>query len=184
LIRKTVGFYRDKKKRIRPITRGCGKRGFKIRQKTLVEYGFPKVKTKMRLGSKKELISNLSRKPVLNVWYTNDRIALLYDGERLSNTIKIQCSEPWVGSWDKSGRPVIYIDNNVPEKYRESLAIHETVEKYVAEKYHLDPNVEAHEVAEAVEKRWFVKKYGRKEWDEYSKVVERIHRKELSKIGV
>jgi nicotinamidase-related amidase len=89
-----------------------------------------------------------------------------------------------VGSWDKSGRPVIYIDNDVPDKYRESLAIHETVEKYVAEKYHLDPNAEGHEVAEAVEKRWFIKKYGRKEWDEYSKVVERIHRKELSKIGV
>jgi GNAT superfamily N-acetyltransferase len=74
----------------------------------------------------------------------------------------------------------VYIDNDLPERYRKSISVHESVEKYLVERYGLDPNAEAHEVAEQVEKRWFLENYPMKEWEEYSKIVERIHRKELT----
>jgi hypothetical protein len=155
-----------------------------VLQKRLVDFGFPKARITSALKSKEKLAKILAKKPVKDVWYTGKHISLNYDGEHLSNIIKVLRHEEWVGSWDKKGRPIIYIDDDVPKKYRPSLAVHETVEKYLWERYRLDPNAEGHEIAEEVEKRWFLKNFSKKEWDEYSKIVERIHRKEMAYLGI
>jgi hypothetical protein len=155
--------------------------GSDVVQKRLTDFGFPKVRTTFVLKSREKLAENLAKKAVKDVWYTGKRIRLNFDDEYLSNTIKVLKHEEWVGSWDKKGRPIVYIDDDVPEKFRPSLAIHETVEKYLWERYRLDPNAEGHEVAEEVEKRWFLKNLGtKKDWEDYSKLVERIHRKEMA----
>ena len=54
------------------------------------------------------------------------------------------------------------------------------MEKYFAEKG-LDPNVEAHEKAEALEKRVFLSERSAAEWDEYMQVVDRIHGESMRK---
>jgi len=51
---------------------------------------------------------------------------------------------------------------------------------YIRDKhYGLDPNAEGHEVAEEVERKWFLRNYTQKEWEEYGKLAERIHRAEM-----
>jgi hypothetical protein len=153
--------------------------GSDVIQKKLTHFGFPVIQNKLKFKSKEELAKELSRKSVSNVWYTGDRISLTFDGERISNKISVVQHEVWTGSWSRK-RPVVYIDNDVPEKLRKSLAIHESVEKYLKEKYGLDPNNEAHFAAEDIERREFLRQHSQKEWDEYSKIAEIVHRKELS----
>jgi len=153
--------------------------GSDVIQKKLTHFGFPAIQDKLKFKSKEELAKELSKKPVSDVWFTGDRIRLTFDEERISNKVNVVKHEQWVGSFSRK-RPVVYIDNDVPGKYRRSLTIHETIEKYLSEKYGLDPNNEAHFAAEEIERREFLKSHSQREWEEYSNITEQIHRKELS----
>lgn len=134
------------------------------------------------------LAKRMARKPVLMRYYVSPEgygsdqfgmIQFYYDGAFLSNAVRLVTHDKWVGSWDKS-KPWIYIDDDVPPKYWKSLAIHESVEKYLKEKYGLDENAEGHEASEEVERRRFCKESKcPADWDEYSKIVERVHRAEM-----
>jgi hypothetical protein len=123
------------------------------------------------------LAQELAEEPVRNVSYTPKSISLTFNGETITNKIKVVKHESWVGSWSRK-KAEIYIDDDLPEEWRETIAVHETVEKYLRERYGLDENAEGHEAAEEVERRNFLKTHSQKEWEEYMQIVERIHRKE------
>jgi hypothetical protein len=129
------------------------------------------------------LAKKLSKQAVKNVVYTGTKILLTFNGERLCNEVCIVAHNPWVASWDKK-QPIVIIHEALPEKWHESSSIHETVEKYAWERYGLDPNAEGHEMAEVVEHKRFLEKRSEKEWEDYSRTVERIHRQELNKLQV
>jgi len=147
--------------------------------KDVLSYSFPK--RSLRL-SREEIVKKLLKKKITNIQYTKDRITLKFDGKILSNEIVIKEHEPWTGSWDRY-QPIVYIDNDIPEKFRETESIHETLEKYGAEEYGLDPDVEGHEFAETAEFMLYTEMHpdtAEKDWIEYGKIVERVHRKEMA----
>jgi hypothetical protein len=120
---------------------------------------------------------------VKNVKFHKDKVSLEFDGEKMENKIVVVPNELWVGSWFRH-KPVVVIDNDVPEQFRPSLAVHETIEKYVCQRYGLDSNAEGHELAEEVERRWFMQQgHTEDDWAEYSKIIERIHRKEFERVA-
>jgi len=140
-----------------------------------------------RKVDREALAKRMARKPAdvyeptfrLPVPYLEGTIQVMYDGEVLTNAIEVIPHDKWVGSWDKTQR-IVYIDDDLPKKYWKSLAVHESVEKYLREKYGLDENAEGHEAAEEVERRRFCKESKcPADWDEYSKIVERVHRAEM-----
>jgi len=110
--------------------------------------------------------------------YSPNRITVTFDGEVLSNRVKIVPHEAWVGSYSKNSSEV-YVDDDVPQRFRRSMAIHETVEKYLKERYGLSDLYEGHEYADEIERRWHLKNLGSMSWENYSAVVERVHRKEV-----
>jgi hypothetical protein len=126
------------------------------------------------------LAQELAEEPVRNVSYTPDRISLTFNGETITNKIVIVPHESWVGSFSRK-KAEIYIDNDLPTEWREFISVHETIEKYLRERYGLDPNAEGHETAEAIEKAYWLKSRSESEWQQYNNVVEIIHRKELKK---
>jgi len=113
------------------------------------------------------------------VAYSPDRIEVEFAGEIISNRIEVLAHVVWSASWDRT-RNVVYIDDDVPVKWRKYLALHETLEKRFVEKG-LDP-IAAHEKAEALEKLVFLSERSLAEWDEYMQIVDRIHRKEYEKV--
>jgi len=137
------------------------------------------------------IAKKMMTEPITNVKYSPavgpypGKISFDFDGQRITNKIEIVPHEPWVGSWDQN-RSVVYVQKNVPEKNRQHLSMHESVEKYLHDDYGLSDMAEGHEAAEEIERRWFVKNVGTEdEWrHDYTPVVEKIHREELEKIGV
>jgi hypothetical protein len=119
-------------------------------------------------------------RPVKIVAYSPDRIEVEFAGELLSNRIEVLPHVVWGGSFSRTENAV-YIDDNMPLQWRKYLALHETLERNFAEKG-LDPNVEGHEKAEALEKRVFLSEHSPAEWNEYMQIVDRIHRKEYEKV--
>ena len=124
--------------------------------------------------------SIMARSMVKIVSYSPKKIEVEFAGELLSNNIEVLPHVVWSASWDRT-RNVVYIDDDVPVQLRKYLALHETLEKHFAEKG-LDPNVEGHEKAEALEKRVFLNERSPAEWNEYMQIVDRIHRREYEKV--
>lgn len=124
------------------------------------------------------LVKQLVHSPIRDVRFDGNRISLTFDGVLLSNRVVIVPHERWVASWSTTEN-IVYIDDDVPVKYHQSLAVHETIEKYLKERYRLDPDAEGHEASEEIERRFFLRTRSAEEWDDYAKIVERIHRKEL-----
>lgn len=116
---------------------------------------------------------------VSNVGFQNGLVTVeMNDGTVLSNQIEVVPHEEWVGAWDK-GKPVIYIDDDLPDQYRMSIAVHEAVEKFLAEKLKLNAMDIGHDIAENIEKEWFMDTYKEPAlWDQYTRLVAKVHRKE------
>jgi len=130
-----------------------------------------------------EPITNVKYRPASGP-YTGE-ISLNFDGQRITNKIEVVAHEPWVGAWDKD-KQVVYIQKDMPEKFRKHLALHESVEKYLHDDYGLSDMAEGHEAAEEIERKWFIQNVGTEdEWKhDYTPIVEKIHREELERIGV
>lgn len=118
---------------------------------------------KMRHGKKKYtryLIKSLLREKVKNVKITDKWISLEYDGEKIKNEIVIRKHECYVGTWAKRNDR-IFIDNDLKtKKDRDAVAFHETIEKFVTQKYGLDEDTDAHRIANEKEKEYFEKSGG------------------------
>jgi hypothetical protein len=133
----------------------------------------------MSSNLKERLAKKLSHAPIGSVYYDGHEITVNFDGQVLSNKVVVLEHEKWVGSWNRS-EPVVYIDDDVPMEFRKYVAFHESVEKYLKEKYGLSDLAEGHEITEQVEKRYFLRKHSVEDWEEYSRIVERVHRKEMA----
>jgi len=130
----------------------------------------------------KRKIEELQRMEVKNVSFDAGKVKFEFDGSLIENEVKVVEHEVWVGSHHRKV-PIVYVDNDVPPKYVPSLCIHEAVEKYVGQRYGLSTNAEGHELAEDVERRFFLKQgLTEADWEEYAKVAERIHREEFDYI--
>jgi hypothetical protein len=110
--------------------------------------------------------------------YDGKTIVVDFGGETLRKEIEVVPHEVWVGSWENPDDKV-RIDDDLPEDWRESTALHETLEEHFKEDYGLDPILEGHELAEEMERNWFLRKHSKEEWDAYSRIVDRVHRLEL-----
>lgn len=101
---------------------------------------------------KKQLIKELSSKKISHVKFKNNFISLVYDNKKLKNNI-VRRREKLVANWSRISRR-IYCDKNVKEEDILPLLVHETIEKYVTEKYKLDVDKESHKIAQAIERRF------------------------------
>lgn len=100
-------------------------------------------------------------------------ISFRFDGETIANRIKLMPDKDIaekVGRWANNA-DVVFASDHVPHKYLKSLAVHESIEKYLKECYGLDENAEGHDIAEAVEKKLFLKSRPIEEWKDYGKHV-------------
>ncbi|MDI6826563.1 MAG: hypothetical protein QMD36_05285 [Candidatus Aenigmarchaeota archaeon] len=137
---------------------------------------------KIRLRKKRftrYLIKSLMREKVKNVKIKNDWISLEYDGEKIKNKIVIKRHEWFVGSWAKT-RDKVYIDDDLKgKKNRDAIAVHEVIEKFVAQKYGLDEDTDAHKIATEKEREYFEKIGGN--WRSHQMKVTRVWMREGKK---
>lgn len=102
--------------------------------------------------NREELIEKLSKLKVSKVVFKNNHISLVFDGHHLKNKV-IKRHTSLIGNWSRKQRAVYY----EPDLKKEDIIpilVHETVEKYITEKYGLDVDKESHKIAEAVERRF------------------------------
>jgi len=128
-------------------------------------------------AKKRDLVKRLSNLNVSNVRFDGQTISLNYDGHVLHNRVRALTCEPWVGHWNRQHN-IVYYDDDMGRNLRQvqSLAVHETIEKYVCQRYGLNSDAEGHYVAEMVER-----KYARKlgiDLRDYEWRTEFVHRKE------
>lgn len=105
---------------------------------------------------KKEIIKKLSKLKVSNVVFKDNWISLTFDGHHLKNKA-VKKRTGVVGDWSRKSNEVYY----EPYLKREDIVpilVHETVEKFVTEKYGLDVDKESHKIAEAVERNFIASK--------------------------
>jgi hypothetical protein len=100
---------------------------------------------------------------------SDGKISFNFDGTRINNLIRIVQKDERVGQWDLLGN-ILYVDDNLPSKWLKYIAVHESVEAYLSKKYKLNPDEEAHTLAEDIEHRFFLQQgHGENEWNQYSK---------------
>jgi hypothetical protein len=133
------------------------------------------IKTK-REPSTQTAFERLKRLIPTNVVYKNGVISLRYDNTFISNHVILRKHEPFVGVWHKF-RNDVYVDKDLKTKRDMiAVAVHESVEKYVSKKYGFNPDVEAHHIADAVEKT-YLERLGAK-WDAHQEKVKEVWREE------
>jgi len=126
----------------------------------------------------KNLINLLKRLSITHAYFKSDYvIAYLEDTILPKHRIKIVESEEWVGSWWKERtKNIIRLDNKIRERnWFLSLAIHEVIEKWLMYDsiWKLPYNI-AHPISDTIEKRWHIKKWGLKSWNNYMQRVEQV----------
>lgn len=107
---------------------------------------------KLTPAEKRNIIAGLSSQKVHNVRYRNGYVSMKFDNIRLKNRALMRHS-PTIANWRRK-RNEVYYDESLKKQDILPLLVHETVEKYVALKYSLYTQTEAHKVAVAVEKKF------------------------------
>jgi len=136
---------------------------------------------KLRRGGKfvKYLVKLLKRERVRNVQFGKDWISLEYDEEKIRDKITIRKHEPHVGTWIKV-KDKVCIDDDLKRKVDfKAVALHEAIEKFVAQKYGLSDDFEAHDIANAKEREWLERADG--PWVDHQRRVDKVWRKEGKK---
>jgi hypothetical protein len=130
----------------------------------------------------KRVAARLMRQDVTYVKIKDGIITCKYDGRWHKDAIKIPKHVLWVGDWRRD-KPIVREHPEITRnrKYAICLAVHETIERYVALKYGLPEVREAHIVANAVEYR-LSRRLG-VNWNNYGLWVEIIFRKESARLG-
>jgi hypothetical protein len=129
-----------------------------------------KLPPRISMPSPKNKVSGIS-----NVSFTapisdrDGKISFVFDGTRINNSIRIVQKDERVGQWDLLGN-ILYVDDDLPSKWLKYIAVHESVEAYLSKKYKLNPDAEAHTLAEDIEHRFFLQQgHLENEWAQYSK---------------
>ncbi|MFH1588049.1 MAG: hypothetical protein ABIA76_01785 [Candidatus Diapherotrites archaeon] len=106
--------------------------------------------------NKRSLFRVLRKFPVTNVKFGRKRISFTYLGQKISDKILVEWV-PHVGEWSRKRKEVI-IDSLIEKKHFKkhfhSLCVHEAVEKFIAQKFHLNTDKEAHPIAKFKEKQY------------------------------
>jgi len=123
----------------------------------------------------KELLGRLEEEPISNVKFSKGWISLEYDEKKLKNQIVIERHQKFVGRWDKDIN-AIYLDDDLEGIDMEAVAVHETIEKYVSQKYDLNPYKEAHDIA-TIKEREFIES-NKKSWQSHQLKVAHVWKKE------
>lgn len=116
------------------------------------------------------------------------KVEVRLEGARImpAQVVLIVPHEPWVGSWWKTrDTKKILLDDDAAkeEKYTLSLAVHETVEKWIYETFFKGRPIAkvystCHRIAQNIERNFHKRKWGKKSWEEYSELVDKAYRKE------
>jgi hypothetical protein len=119
---------------------------------------YARVQARRQKALRQAFVKVLMRSPVKQVAFSGNfrKISLTFFGERISHRIVIK-REKYIGAWSRR-RDEIDVDKNVYSrdhmKSFKALCVHEAVEKYVADKFGLHENTEAHQVATLKEKQY------------------------------
>jgi hypothetical protein len=125
------------------------------------------------------LVRILKREKIKNIQFGEDWVSLEYDDERIKYKVAIKKHERFVGSWAKT-KDKVYIDDDLKGKADvKAVALHEAVEKFVAQKYGLSDDFEAHDIANAKEREYLERVDGT--WMEHQIKVNKVWRKEGKK---
>ena len=127
---------------------------------------------------KRALVKRLIKMNALDVKYDGKYLTLRYDRHDIRNRVVMKKHLGWVGHWSHSANTIYYDDDLVNQpKELLSVLVHESIEKYVHDKYDLSDDAEGHYVATMVEQK-FACQIG-VNWDDYNWRVEFIYRKEM-----
>jgi hypothetical protein len=127
---------------------------------------------------KRKLVKRLSAMNALNVKYDGKTISFRYDRNLIRNKVIMKKHLGWVGQWSRTTNTVYYDDDLVNQpKELLCVLIHESIEKYVHDKYGLSDIAEGHYIATMVEQK-FARTSG-VNWEDYNWRVEFISRKEI-----
>ncbi len=127
----------------------------------------------------KYLVRLLKKEKVTNIQFGKDWVSLEYDEEKIKDKIVIKKHEKFVGSWAKT-KDKIYVDDDLKGKIdSKAVALHEAIEKFIAQKYGLSDDFEAHDIANAKEREYLEKVDGT--WMEHQRKVDKVWRKEGKK---
>jgi hypothetical protein len=107
---------------------------------------------KLTASQKRSLIAKLSSKRARFVSVKNGHLSLRFDSHLLRNRI-MRKHDPGIGNWARKHN-VIYYDERLKQPDIMPVLVHESVEKYVAQKYGLHTQSEAHKIAMAAEKNF------------------------------
>lgn len=122
-----------------------------------------------------KLVRRLSTQHASNVKLYNGFISLTFDNRRIRNKV-VKKHERSIAEWSRGKKEVFY-DEHVKKEDILPLLVHETIEKYVTEKYGLDVDTESHKIAQAAERR-FIKRSKHEEWATHEKRIERLWERE------
>ncbi len=122
-----------------------------------------------------ELLGRLEEEPVKNIKFKEGWIHLEYDGTKIKNYIVVEKHQKCIGRWDTQLHAV-YVDDDLDEMSRKAIAVHESIEKYVSQKYDLDPYKEAHDIATIKEREFLEENDG--DWRSHQIKVGLIWKKE------
>jgi hypothetical protein len=102
----------------------------------------------------KRIIGNLKKAKLSDVTFTGKHIKLFLNGKEISYSVKYNKTVKNIGNWGHSlSDNRIFLDKDIPQRYKPQLAVHEAIEQYVSEKHGLK-YPEAHEIAEHFEKQY------------------------------
>ena len=126
----------------------------------------------------KEILAQLEDEPVKNVKFKKNWISLNYDGNNIKNQIIVEKHQEFVGRWDVDIN-IVYVDDDLKGLDMEAIALHETIEKYISQKYDFDPYKESHDIATMKEREYIEKKKGK--WKSHQIKVGKIWKNESKK---
>ncbi len=78
----------------------------------------------------------------------------------------------FVGNWSRQEKEIFYDAHLKDPLEVEAIAIHEAIEKYIAENYGLKVDEQAHKIAQSIEKKWFERH--KRKWVYFSRQVTKI----------
>lgn len=128
---------------------------------------------------KRNIVRRLLKERVFNVQVRGRHIKLLFDKKVLQNKVLIKHKYKYVAGWSKKNNEIFIDDDNLEylkSSQIVSLFVHETVEKYVSQRYDLAEDEEAHLIAELVEYEWA--KNNNVDWEIYDAVTDLIRKKD------
>jgi hypothetical protein len=99
-------------------------------------------------------IKQIKSLPLGKVYYDGKRVAFMFGGKHINYKIKCNPRVGNIANWGHSLKDNrVFIDRDVPKKYKPQLAVHEAVEQYVSENFGFR-YPEAHDIAEHFERKY------------------------------